>query len=294
MPDDTSAKPDVGSDAGQPMTKLAALNGVCWPTRISPALTSPSTTASTSASRDGDLEVLGRVAVGDRDRLVEVGDEHAAAVDAERRPGRLGAHRRQVGELAGELGVDRVGERGRRRHEHDRRVGAVLGLDQQVGGQPDRVGLAVGDHEALGRAEQHHRRHAVALHLDLGARHRRRSRADDLAHARDRLGAERQRGDAGRAVDAEHVGDAELAAHDEHRRVDRAAAARHRRHDEHDPRHAGDDRRHAELVGDARVARLPGRHEQPGRRDRRDLLADAQPRLGLEAPVASPGPAAAR
>ena len=50
MPDDTWAKPDVGSDAGQPMTKLAALNGVCWPMRISPALTSPSTTASTSAS----------------------------------------------------------------------------------------------------------------------------------------------------------------------------------------------------------------------------------------------------
>ena len=50
MPDDTSAKPDVGSDAGQPITKLAALNGVCWPTRISPALTRPSTTASTSSS----------------------------------------------------------------------------------------------------------------------------------------------------------------------------------------------------------------------------------------------------
>ena len=29
MPEETSAKPDVGSDAGQPITKLAALNGVC-------------------------------------------------------------------------------------------------------------------------------------------------------------------------------------------------------------------------------------------------------------------------
>ena len=29
IPDDTWANPDVGSDAGQPMTKLAALNGVC-------------------------------------------------------------------------------------------------------------------------------------------------------------------------------------------------------------------------------------------------------------------------
>src|SRR5687767_15979220 len=36
MPDDTWAKPDVGSDAGQPITKFAAENGVSWPTRISP------------------------------------------------------------------------------------------------------------------------------------------------------------------------------------------------------------------------------------------------------------------
>ena len=29
MPDDTWANPDVGSDAGQPTMKFAALNGVC-------------------------------------------------------------------------------------------------------------------------------------------------------------------------------------------------------------------------------------------------------------------------
>jgi hypothetical protein len=40
IPDDTCANPLVGSDAGQPMTKFAALNGVCWPTRISPAMAS--------------------------------------------------------------------------------------------------------------------------------------------------------------------------------------------------------------------------------------------------------------
>ena len=31
MPDDTWANPLVGSEAGQPITKFAALNGVCWP-----------------------------------------------------------------------------------------------------------------------------------------------------------------------------------------------------------------------------------------------------------------------
>ena len=176
MPLDTSAKPDVGSDAGQPITKFAALNGVCWPTRISPALTSPSTTSSTSCVGDGDLEVLGRVAVGDGDRLGEVVDEHAAAVrpratPAPRRPGPSGSSaswRASSASVASASAADVV-------DEHDRRVGAVLGLDQQVGGQPDRVGGAVGDHQALGRAEQHHRRHAVALQLDLGARRRRAS-----------------------------------------------------------------------------------------------------------------------
>ena len=145
MPEDTSAKPDVGSDAGQPITKLAALNGVCWPTRISPALARPSTTRVDGVVGDGDLEVLGGVAVGDGDGVGEPVDEHAPAVHAERRPGRLGAHRREVGELAGELGVGGRGDVGRRRDEHDRRVGAVLGLDQQVGGQAHRVGAGVGD-----------------------------------------------------------------------------------------------------------------------------------------------------
>ncbi len=102
----------------------------------------------------------------------------------------------------------------------------MLGLDQQVGGQPRRVGRAVGDDQALGRAEQHHRGDAVALHLDLGARHRRRAGPDDLADPGDRLGAEAERGQAGRPVDPEHVGDAELAAHDEHRRVDRCRRRR--------------------------------------------------------------------
>ena len=91
---------------------------------------------------DGDLEVFGGIAVGDGGRLVEVADEHAAAVRAERRPGGVGAHVRQVGELAGELGVGRRGEVGGRGDEHDRRVGAVLGLDQQVGGQAHGIGRA--------------------------------------------------------------------------------------------------------------------------------------------------------
>ncbi len=181
---------------------------------------------------DGHLQVLGGVAVGDGGGRVEVVDEDAAAIGAERRPGGVGAHGRQVGELAGQFGIGRRGEVGGGRDEHHRRVGAVLGLDQQVGRQPHRIGRAVGDHQALGRPEDHHRHHAVPLQLDLGARHGGRAGADDLAHPRDRLGAERQRRQTGRAVDAEHVGDAQLPAHHQHRRVDGAAPARDRRDDE--------------------------------------------------------------
>ena len=139
MPDDTWANPLVGSDAGQPITKLAALNGVCWPTRISPALTSPSTTRVDVGVGDGDLEVLGGVAVGDGDGLVEVGrrarsrrsapSEARAAVGPHGRAGRRAARSSSASAASASVG--------RRRDEHDRRVGAVLGLDQQVGGEAD-------------------------------------------------------------------------------------------------------------------------------------------------------------
>ena len=100
----------------------------------------------------------------------------------------------------------------------------------------------VGDHDALGRTEQHHRRDAVALHLDLRDRDRRRTGADHHADLGDRLGAEAERGDAGRAVHPEHVGDAELAADHEHRRVDLAGPPRDGWDDECDLRDARDHR----------------------------------------------------
>ncbi len=161
----------------------------------------------------------------------------------------------------------------------------MLGLDEQIGGEPLRVGAGVGEDEALRRPEDHHRGDAVALHLDLRARDGRRAGTDDLAHLRDRRGAEAEGGDAGRSVGAEHVDDAELAAHHEHGRIHGPVTAGRGRHDDHDGRHAGDDRRHAELVHDARVAGLARRHEQADRGDGADLLADAQTRLRLEAPV---------
>ena len=161
----------------------------------------------------------------------------------------------------------------------------MLGLDQQVCGEQARIGRIVRDHEALGRPEQHHRRHPVALHLDLRDRDRRRPRADDLSHPRDRFGSEAERRDTGRTVDTEHATDPELATHHEHRRVDLAGAARHGRDDQGQLGHPGHDRRHSELIRDARIAGLAGRREQAGRRDRGDLLSDREAGLGFDAPV---------
>ena len=99
----------------------------------------------------------------------------------------------------------------------------MLGLVQQVGGEQAHVRATVGDHEALGRPEDHECDRAVALHLDLRRLHRRAARPEHLEHLRDRLRAERERGDAGRAVRAEDVAQAELVRDDEHGRVDLAA-----------------------------------------------------------------------
>ena len=287
MPELTCAKPLVGSEAGQPITKLAALNGVCCPIRISPALVMRVDDVVDVGLGDRDLEVLGGVAIDDRDAVVERVDEHATAVLAERGAGGLGPSLRQRNELLGQLGVGAVGEGGAGGDEHDRRVGAVLGLDQQVGGEPLRIGrarrrarrsrsvraasswstpkrcISTWASVTAGEPGPTTLRTAGMLcvpnpraAMPAGPLTRNTSRWPSLRHTTSTAGSTSPR------------------------------AARDGRHDGDDPRHAGHDRRNEQLVRHARIARLAGRREQAGRRDRRDLLADRQPRLGLERPVA--------
>jgi hypothetical protein len=254
MPDDTCAKPLVGSDAGQPITKFAALNGVCCPTRISPASVSSSSVASIASSATASCRCSGAYALATDAATARSSTNTqppftpSDARAASARTAGSAASWRSSSASTASASADRRGD------QYDGRIGAVLGFDQQVGGQQLRVGRVVGDHHALGGTEQHHRRHAVALHLDLRAGDRGRARTDDLAHTRERLGAEAERGDAGRPVGPEHLGDAELAAHRQHGRVDLALPAGHGRHDQRDLGHPGHHRGHAELVGDARVA----------------------------------------
>ena len=75
----------------------------------------------------------------------------------------------------------------------------------------------------------------------------------------------------------------------ERRRVDRAGA-RHRRDEDGDLRHAGDDRRYADLHEDRREAPLARGHVEAGRRDRDHLFADLEAGPGLDEPPQRGGP----
>ena len=156
----------------------------------------------------------------------------------------------------------------------------MLGLAQQVGGADFAVDAVVGDHQRLGRAGQQVDADA-AEQLALGLRHIGVAGADDHVHRRDRLGAERHRGD--RLHAAQHVdfvGAAEMHGGDDRRM--RPALERRRAGD--DAFHAGDargDDRHVR-GGDHRIA--PARHVAADRVHRDVAVAedDAGQRLDLQ------------
>ena len=82
IPDDTVANPLVGSAAGQPITKSRRENGVCCPTRISPA-SWRCATCRVAVGHD-ELQVFGRVRVGHGERGFQIVDDDRAPIYAER------------------------------------------------------------------------------------------------------------------------------------------------------------------------------------------------------------------
>ena len=122
--------------------------------------------------------------------------------------------------------AERAADVGQARHG----AGAVLGLGEQVGGQPRRLARLVGDHEHLagaGQAVDGDLAHDLALGLgDVGV-----AGADDDVAARHGGGAEGHGGDRLGAADREQVGDAEQSAGggDPGGRAAAAAAAASRR-----------------------------------------------------------------
>ena len=144
-------------------------------------------------ARPDQLEMLGRQAVDQRRRARR--GRRTQDDRAEVAPARAGDLRpRQVGELRLDRGRDRVRER-RAVGDQDR-LGelVVLGLAQQIGRDPGRVLVAVGDHQDLRRPGDQVDADP-AEHLPLGLGDIGVAGADDLVDRADAGGAVGQRRD---------------------------------------------------------------------------------------------------
>ena len=122
--------------------------------------------------------------------------------------------------------------------------GVVLGLGEEIRGDPLRIGRRVGDHHDLARPRDHVDAH-VAEHPALGQRHVDVARPHDLVHAPDGLRAVGQRGHRLGAADPVGLGHSRHASGGEHGGVERLVGDGRR--DEHDllhARHARRDHRH--------------------------------------------------
>ena len=146
----------------------------------------------------------------------------------------------------------------------------MLGLGEQVGGDPVGIVVAVGDDQHLRRSGDHVDADG-AEHLPLGGGDIGVARADDLGDRADRLGAVGERGDRLGAADAIDLIDAGEAGGDQHQRVD--LAVRRRRH-HHDPLDAGDLRRNRVHQHRGGIGRRPARHIEPDSLDRRPSRAE--------------------
>jgi hypothetical protein len=89
-----------------------------------------------------DGQMLRRIVVDERDRGGEVRRERDPAVDRQRTGEDLAAL--EAREEVRDLVLHGVRDRGARRHEDRRRVGAMLRLSDEIRGDRHRVGLFVG------------------------------------------------------------------------------------------------------------------------------------------------------
>ncbi len=160
--------------------------------------------------------------------------------------------------------------------------GVVLGLGEQVGGDPGRVVGGVGDDHDLGGAGQ-----GVdaddAVEPALGGGDVGVAGADDLVHRPDRPGAEGQRRAGLRPADAPDLGDAGFARRRQHRRLQLAG-----RRDHGDAVDAGDLGRHRVHQHGRGIGGPPARHIDPHRLQRRPAPAELDAGLVDEARVRRP------
>ena len=135
----------------------------------------------------GDFQMFGRDGVDERQRFVEIAHQDDRAEIPPRRAGDLAARQsRQLPSTARSTAPASACVVG----DEDRlRAGVVLGLRQQVGGDPVGIAVLVGDDQHLGGAGDHVDAD-LAEHDALGGGHIGVARADDLG---DRLRCSRCR-----------------------------------------------------------------------------------------------------
>ncbi len=150
-------------------------------------------------------QMLWRVGIGDRQRIVERVDADQQAV-RQSDPRRVGT--RQARQLRRDLALDRVDQSGIGRDKHDLGVGTMLGLRQQVRGDERSIRPGIRDHHDLRRPGRHVDGHALGCHLQLGFGDIGIAGTKQLVAARYRVRPEGHRRDRLRTAKLEHVGDA--------------------------------------------------------------------------------------
>ena len=155
----------------------------------------------------------------------------------------------------GRLDLARQGRAGGK--QDGRRVLAVLGLGQQVGGDEGRLRRVVGDDQHLRRAGRaiDGDRQAAAGGADFGGHHVHAARAENLVHRRHALRSVGHGGNGLRAARLEYVADAHAVGGGQHDR--RQAAVFLRRHAQHAAlaaRHHGGNAEHQNGGGIERLA----------------------------------------
>jgi hypothetical protein len=153
--------------------------------------------------------MLRRQLLTERNGLREAARDHDAAVDLQRDGGRAGC-----GQLPDDLRLDITGQARRRRKEHGAGVGIVLGLRDEIGGNPSRdpVRRHNGDLARPGKEVDR----TVRGHQRLRRRHIGIARAHDLVDARDRRRAVRERCHGMCTADPEQPGDPGLHGREHH------------------------------------------------------------------------------